>query len=124
MKTVTVKFYQGLGQSKDYHYGYDLPEDVAAGDKVIVDSPSSGLTIVDVVAVSDGEKAAVTKFVVDRVDLTHYEAAKAKAARRAELKAQLDKASKKINEIAAYQLLVHLNPDLKDLVDEFAELSK
>lgn len=75
-KIVTVKF-----DSSNKTYTYKTILDVQKGDKVIVDTPSSGMVIVDVVKAVPALETSLNfgfkiKWVVSKVDIEHYEECK------------------------------------------------
>lgn len=72
-KIVVVQF---PTSSKNYHYKTIL--DVQPGDKVVVDAPSTGYTVLDVVEVIPALETELSynfqiKWVVDKVDVEQYE---------------------------------------------------
>lgn len=78
MKTVDVQFKgcNGGGVGKSYTYKTNL--DLAVGDDVVVDAPSTGMTVVVVTAVHktpriDPQAAYEYKWIVTKVDKTAYE---------------------------------------------------
>lgn len=88
VRSVGVKFktVNESWQSAGRIYNYLVEDlDIEVGDTVVVLTPSSGLTAVEVVSVSD--KPEGTKYVVDKVDLAGHKA----RIEKAELKAKLMK---------------------------------
>lgn len=73
--TIQVRF---VSSAKLYTYKAPLSAGVQAEDKVIVDSPTNGLTIVDVVSVDahpriDIDADFTYKWIVQRVDMAAYQ---------------------------------------------------
>ena len=78
--TIEVVF---RGSAQRYVYKAKLKEDIKKGDQVIVDSPKTGLTIVEVVNVHavpkvDLDTSFTYKWVVQKVDRTEYDKTLAK----------------------------------------------
>lgn len=71
MKVAYIKF-----DKYGHEYAYMIPSylegDVQAGSKVVVDSPHSGLTIVDVTHVETVSLNTPTKYLVDVIKLNRY----------------------------------------------------
>lgn len=73
--TIQVTF---VGYAKPYTYKAPASAGIEAGDKVIVDSPTSGLTVVDVVSVDatpriDLDADFTYKWIVQKVDMAAYQ---------------------------------------------------
>jgi hypothetical protein len=88
------------GSMKTYSYKVQKAWNVADGDVLVVDAPSSGLTIVQVMKVVEGEIDITAdfnyKWAVGKVDLESYQEQLAKEAEAAvELKALRRKAQQK-----------------------------
>ncbi|AWD90270.1 hypothetical protein [Dickeya phage Amaethon] len=74
VSAVTVKFLPSGG-----NYTYLAHDSLAleVGDKVVVDTPKSGLVVTEVIATNvdwDIDAAYTFKFIVQRVDTSHYDA--------------------------------------------------
>lgn len=82
VKTVGVKFNEhGIPSSKTYTY--KTMDDLAIGDKVIVDSPKSGIAVVEIVRVDeicalDVDSAYGYKWIVQKVDTEQYDSLNAR----------------------------------------------
>lgn len=124
---VTVRFAEskvGYGTPKSYAYYCDI-DGIAVGDAVVVDTPSSGLTVVRVVSIApltaeDVHKAS--KWIVDKVDVAAHNARREREARRKVLEAQLEKALEEALRKDRFTRLAELNPDLAPLVEELKGL--
>ena len=73
----------GRTNTKAYTYKARLDDDIEVGDHVVVDSPSKGLTVVEVTAVHKTAKIDLDapftyKWIVQKVDRTRYDETKAK----------------------------------------------
>jgi len=105
---------------KRYAYLCDIPG-VKVGDKVVVDTPSNGLTLVTVREIAVGD-AKASKWLVDRVDLTAHEERRARAKRKAEIEAKLEAALKEELRKDRYARLASKSPELSALVAELNSL--
>lgn len=105
---------------KRYPYLCDIPG-VKTGDKVVVDTPSSGLTLVTVKEIVLGD-AKASKWIVDRVDLTAHGERRARAKRKAEIEAKLEAALKEELRKDRYARLASKSPELLALVEELNNL--
>lgn len=117
---VRCEFNSAVSRSCSYAYLCDIPG-VKVGDKVVVDTPSSGLTLVTVKEIAVGD-AKASKWIVDRVDLTAHEARRARAKRKAEIEAKLDAALKEELRKDRYAFLASKSPELSALVAELNSL--
>ena len=122
MKIVGVKF-MGVGQ--EYSYIFDLSNDVAVGDYVVVDSPYNGFVTAKVCSVKTsltGGKA--TKYVVDYVDVSAHNA-RIEAQKRAEgIKKALAKKLKAFQEAQCYQLLAQSDQEAAQLIEELNQINR
>lgn len=108
--------------SSSKRYTYKTTLNIEAGDKVIVDSPRDGMTVVDVVDVVPGIETDLQysfnlKWIVQKVDTTHYEQA-------LEMEAKLNTEFNKIKARKARQeMLESVTEQLgKDAVKELTKL--
>jgi hypothetical protein len=90
---VTNEHWQSSGRI--YNYLVD-GLDVQVGDTVVVLAPSSGLTLVEVISVSD--KPEGTKYIVDKVDLSAHKARIEKIELKAKLMKELVQRKNQIDE--------------------------
>lgn len=103
---VEVEFSKG-GQ----RYTYKSQTEIAAGSKVVVDSPTSGFVVVTVVSCSKGLDTAIDKFpaykwVVDVVDVEEYDRLRnveKSMVEKAKAKQRLDAARKQLEELGFTQ---------------------
>lgn len=103
---VEVEFSKG-GQ----RYTYKSQTEIAAGTKVVVDSPTNGFVVVTVVGCSKGLDTAVNKFpaykwIVDVVDVEEYDRLRnveKSMVEKAKAKKRLDEAKKQLEELGFTQ---------------------
>ncbi len=91
------------GSAQEYTYKVDKAWDVKAGDSLVVKSPRTGLTVVQVVSVDkssridEANSAAINyTWAVSKVDLAGYEAQLLKEANFLEQLAEVDRLHKKL----------------------------
>ena len=96
MKVADIKF-----DKYGHEYAYIVPSyldgKIQAGSKVVVDSPYSGLTIVDVVRVHDTKYSTPTKYLVDVVKVNRYKEMEKNLNQAKDMKEILDKVEKYCN---------------------------
>lgn len=120
--TVAVIFPANL---TDKRYTYKVPTSLCyslkAGDHVVVDSPSSGPTVVEVVEVNPTSGRG-TKFVMSKVDLTEYNNNKQREERAKLIQADIEREKKKAKEKKEALELAPFNPKLTALLKELDDL--
>jgi hypothetical protein len=118
MKTIQVKFNTN---PTAYSYIYELDEPIAIGDVAVVDSPISGrLELVTVVGLES--TVGATKTIVDRVDVSKYNARIQKAAKIVTLKKELDKRLKLVEASLKYRMLADMDEDAAGMLRELTQL--
>ena len=118
MPTIKARF---LRDTSERLYSYTAPEgDWKPGDLAIVDSPSSGFTIVEIADyLPDDFKG--NKPVVGIISIEPYNQHLANLARKAEILAQLERANKARAEVERFSHLKS-DPALAALVEELENL--
>lgn len=109
------------GTYKTYHYWSDIP--FKEGDKAVVDTPSNGLTIVDVVSVSKENASRVLKWIVQKIDLTAYQERVKLAERKRVLELEMDQRIEKLQERDRFKLFAKEDPQLAKMLKEYNSLS-
>lgn len=111
------------GSNKGYTYITDL--DLKPEDKVIVDSPSEGMVVVDVIKVrglTKNQLNVACKWVVQKVDLVAYDANMKKQEIVQEIRNQLDERKNDMQEMLIYQQLAASDPGIQSLLDELEKI--
>jgi hypothetical protein len=126
IKVVSVKFPNTNpynNPNKTYAYSTDV-EEIAVGDTVVVESPSSGFTCVKVTAIDESDTAVTkaTKWVVCKVDAETYKARVEREKRKGVILAKLAKIQKEILERDMFSQLAALDTDAAKLVEELKNL--
>jgi hypothetical protein len=111
-------------RSTDKTYDYYTDLDLAIGDHVVVDSPSTGFVVVLVKDIIESETIRVSKWVVDKVDIASYNERILREKERQELLAVLDKKAKRVEETQKYQFLAAVDPEAAKMLERIQELSK
>lgn len=83
--TIEVVFNDNGVKSKTYTYKARLEDNIQVGDRVVVDSPSKGMTVVEVTAVHKTAKIDLDapftyKWIVQKIDRAAYDETQAKEA--------------------------------------------
>jgi len=124
MKIVEVKFspYKN-GQYEGKSYNYIATQDnIKEGDFLVVDTPSSGYTIVKVVDVSEyKETTKANKYVVDKIDVEAYQNRLQREKDLKLLKAKLDKKVSERQSITIYEKFADDDPEIADLLSEYKQ---
>ena len=96
MKVAYIRF-----DKYGHEYAYIIPSylegEIQVGSKVVVDSPYSGLTIVDVVRVTDIIYNTPTKYLVDVIKVNRYKDMEKNLNQAKDMKEILDKVEKYCN---------------------------
>jgi hypothetical protein len=116
-----------LYREKEYNFWW-YGKKLAPDDFVIVDSPSTGYTVVRVVTVVDydnvaaGWKTKDWKTIVDYVDTEAHEAVLAKQARVKQLRADLQRRADEMQELVLYNHLAQHDESARKMLEELGEL--
>ena len=134
-KIVKIKFIEGANTNTEYHYAfYDPGYDVGINcdDYVVVKSAHHGFGLARVTGIIPDEDVTQTmrdycnegREIVSKFDMASYEARveKRKAARQ--LKADMNKKMKEMQEIAMFEIMAKESPELKEMLDAYKELIK
>lgn len=104
-------------------------ENLKAGDKVIVDAPSSGYTVVAVKEVREtdyveamSEKFSTWKPIVSLIDDVNYLESKAKAKRISELKGAMSSMKDKLDKEIMWKLMAKESPEFATMLKELQQL--
>jgi multidrug resistance efflux pump len=120
MNSVTVRF---DGSSREYNYL--CPFEVRKGDRVIVDTPSSGYTTVTVVEFYPNARVgSASKQVVATIDDEDFKARQAKAKEVAEIKKELKQIEEQIKERNRLAAIAAQSPQAQLLFDRLAALGE
>jgi hypothetical protein len=124
-----IKFTEGTNTNREYYYAlYD--SNISTGDYVVVKSANHGfgLAVVTDVVADEHITQAMRDYcnggreVVDKFDMLSYENRVEKRKKAKQLKANMDKKMKELQELAVFEMMAEKNPELKDMLDEYKEL--
>ena len=130
---ILVNVIFNINQSKgDYErtirpkeYIFAAYEEMTAGDVVVVET-ANGFQLVTVTGIAERLPRSVPlgdlKEVVCKVDFSEFEARKQKMAKMKELKAEMDKKVKVLQNNAIYEMLAEKDPSLKAMFEEYKAL--
>lgn len=111
---------------KDYHYAlYD--DYIQAGDQVLVSGTASGTirSIKEVLTLEESKlryKPNITEEIICKVDTSEYDMRVAKRREAAQLKNDMDKVIKKMDEVNKYEMYANQNPELAVMLAKYKEL--
>ena len=118
-----VKFLDGNNKDKEYYYAmfdyYDI------GDLVVVQTGHHGLALAEISSVDCSGKNRVqcSREIVTRVDMNDFNTRRAKRKELAELKKNMDKKVKELQETALYELLAEKDPALAGMLEHYKRLT-
>lgn len=122
-KRAEVQFLDSKENQRCYSYAlYDTS--ISVGDVVVVHTGHHGLSLARINAISDTNLDAIAcgREVVSKVDFAAYEARRARAARLAQLKREMDTKVQQIQQEAIYAMMAEKDPALKTMLDEWQAL--
>ena len=108
--------------TREYSYLTDL--DLSEGDYVVVDTPN-GFEVVKVVGtrgITSNQCAKASKWIVQKIDVTDYEAKKATRVIIQEIKNKLKQRKDDMEEIMLYKKLANTDPEIGALIKELESL--
>ena len=127
----TIKFVEGTNTGREYHYAlYD--DNICCGDYVVVKSANHGLGIAQVVEIiPDGcvtqamrDYCNAGREVISAFDMVVYNDRVEKRKRAKELKAEMNKKMKEMQELAMFELMAEKNPELAEMLATYKDLIK
>ena len=123
-----VNFIQGVNTEKGYVFAL-FDADIAVGDTVLVDTCNGYCLAVvqDIFCKKDADSLGYqlpTKEVICKVDFTAFNDRKEKRAKAAQLKRDMEKKVKELQEIAVFELLAEKNPELAEMLSEYKNLAE
>lgn len=118
-----VKFLDGSNKDKEYFYA--MFEEFFVGDIVVVQTGHHGLALAEISSIDyEGkEKVKCSREIITRVDMTAFGARQEKRKALAQLKADMDKKVKELQETALYELLAEKDSALAAMLAEYKQLN-
>lgn len=126
-----IKFIEGTNTNMEYYYAlYD--EGFIIGDHVVVKSANHGFglaVITDIIHDSCVTQAMRDycnegREIVSKFDMSAYELRVEKRKAAKQLKADMNKKMKEMQELAMFEMMAKENPELKKMLDAYKELIK
>lgn len=112
---------------KDYFYAiYDDGSEYEIGDKVVVSGNITIQEIKEVISIDKAKlryKGNITAEIITKLNTKAYDSRVEKRKQTEELKKEIDKIIKEMDEVNKYEMYAKQNPELKKLLDKFNELS-
>jgi hypothetical protein len=118
-----VKFLDGDNKDKEYYYA--LFDEYDVGDLVVVQTGHHGLALAEIVSTgwASKDKVKCSREIVTRVSMDAFYARQEKRKALAQLKADMDKKVKELQETALYELLAEKDPALRTMLAEYKQLT-
>lgn len=118
-----VKFLEGSSKDKEYYYA--LFDEYNVGDLVVVQTGHHGLALAEISSIgwSDKKRVKCSREIITRVDMESFYARQEKRKVLAQLKADMDKKVKELQETAIYELLAEKDPTLAAMLAEYKQLN-
>ena len=118
-----VRFVQGMNTTKKYAFAL-FEDTVAVDDTVLVDTANGyGVAVVcEIHSKVDYEELGCslpTREVICKIDFTAFDERKAKRAKAAKLKNDMNKLVTSLQEIAVFELLAEKSPELRAMLEEY-----
>lgn len=118
-----VKFLDGSNKDKEYFYA--LFDEYYVGDLVVVQTGHHGLALAEISSIDcEGkEKVKCSREIITRVDMEQFYKRQEKRKALAQLKKDMDKKVKELQETALYELLAEKDPALAAMLAQYKQLN-
>jgi hypothetical protein len=118
-----VKFLQGMNTAQEYAFAlYD--DDMLIDDLVLCDTVN-GYRVAKISKIMPQREyngVPVTKEIICKVDFTNFETRKKNRVKAEQLRTEMDKKLKDLQEIALYELMAEKSPELKEMLETYKSL--
>ena len=110
----------------DYHYA--LYDDIKAGQSVLVTGVKKGevLKVVEVITKEESKerfKKSICEEVMAVVDLSDYQKRVEDRKKKEQIKVEMDKIIKEMDEARRYEMYAESNPELQELLNQFKNIT-
>ena len=118
-----VKFLEGTNKDKEYFYA--LFDEFNVGDLVVVQTGHHGLALAEISSIgwTDKERVKCSREIITRVDMEAFYVRQEKRKALAQLKKDMNKKVKELQETALYELLAEKDPALAAMLAEYKQLN-
>lgn len=118
-----VKFLEGTNKEKEYYYAL-FDSNIQVDDLVVVQTGHHGLSLAKVASIStDGKnKVQCSREIISKVDMSAFINRQAKRKALAQLKEDMDKKIKELQEMAIYEMLAEKDTALANMLDKYKKL--
>lgn len=125
----TIKFIEGTNTEREYHYAlYD--DNICCGDYVVVKSANHGLGLAQINdIIPDGcvtqamrDYCNAGREVIAAFDMNAYNNRVEKRKKAKQLKTEMNKKMKEMQELAMFEMMAEKNPELADMLAAYKEL--
>lgn len=121
-RVALVKFFDGTNTDKAYEYAcYD--NSINKNDYVVVKTAHHGFAVAQINDFAENVGQKITREIVCKADFSEYKARLKARKRRDELRKDMSVQAAKMQEIAMYKMLAESDPVMKQMLDEYLELT-
>ena len=122
-KIAMVKFVQGTNTVKGYAFAL-FDNSIVVDDLVLCDTANgySVAKVVELLPLNEYKGVTVTKEIICKVDFTDFENRKANRAKAKQLKTEMDKKIKDLQELTLYEMMAEKSPELKEMLEVYKGL--
>jgi hypothetical protein len=113
------------GSNKDKEYFYALFDEYDVGDLVVVQTGHHGLALAEISSLgwTDKERVKCSREIITRVSMDAFYSRQEKRKALAQLKKDMDKKVKELQETALYELLAEKDPALAMMLADYKKLT-
>ena len=126
-RVAKIKFLEGKNTNTEYYYAL-FDDLIYSGDTVVVMSAHNGMGIAVVIDIVEEptppmlDSCNAGREIIAKFDMYAYEARKENRKKAQELKVQMDKKMKEMQELALYEMMAKDCPELKEMLDAYKGL--
>lgn len=126
-----VKFFEGTNVNKEYTYAF-YDDSIMVDDKVVVKSANHGFGLATVTQIIDDNCVTQSmkdccnegREIVAKFDISAYNERIEKRKAAKQLKTEMNKKLKEVQELAMFEMMAEKNPELKEMLETYKELIK
>ena len=122
LNAIKIKFIGDVNPSSYIFANFD--SEVKVGDLVVVKPAHHNIALARVEEVLEGNLYETTREVISKVDTSAYNERVKVRNQAAELKAEMEKRAKQLQDIALYQMLAKDDPAMMELLNQYQSLPK
>lgn len=126
-RVAKIRFLEGRNTNAEYYYAL-FDNEIENGDSVVVMSAHNGMGIAVVTDIVKEPTQSMLDFcnagreVIAKFDMSAYHTRKENRKQAKELKIQMDKKMKEIQELTLYEMMAEKSPELKEMLEAYKGL--